>query len=486
MTDDALTALVEELADFTDETEWIEFKESQDSPEQIGENVCAISNSAALLGKPRGYVVWGIEDISHEIVGTKFRPATKKKGNELLEPWLSRSLSPGLDFRFHTGTVNGKPVVVLEVPPATTIPVRFSGEEYIRVGSSTRRLRDHPEKARELWNVLGRTPFETGIAIERVASEDVLRYFMFEPYFTLTNQPVPESREAIISRFVDEKFVVPVLGRRYNVTNLGAIAFGRDIERLGLGRKAIRVIIYKGSDRVETVREVPGRNGYATSFERLIDFVNAYLPTNEHVGKALRTTQPLYPEIAIRELIANALVHQDFTLAGTGPTVEIFSDRVEITNPGVPLIKPDRFVDAPPQSRNEALASLMRRSGICEERGSGMDKVLSLVEAFQLPAPDIQVTEAHTRVVLFGPKPLSALGKEERIRACYWHAALLYASGGQKMTNTSLRERFKIRSDKHHVASRIIAETLAAGAIKPFDPGNRSRKHAKYVPYWAY
>jgi predicted HTH transcriptional regulator len=213
--------------------------------------------------------------------------------------------------------------------------------------------------------------------------------------------------------------------------------------------------------------------------------VNAVLPKNEHIGKALRTTQPLYPEIAVRELIANALVHQDFTLSGTGPTIEIFSDRIEITNPGVPLIRPDRFVDAPPQSRNEALASLMRRLGICEERGSGIDKVLTLVEAFQLPAPEFLVTDSHTRVVLYAPRPLSALGKEERIRATYWHAALLYASGGRKMTNTSLRERFKIPKTQHYVATRIISEALTANLIKPFDPDSVSRKHAKYVPYWA-
>lgn len=486
MTHEALGDLVEELAEFSEETEWIEFKENQAEPDQIGENISAISNSAALLGKTRGYIVWGIQDISHALVGTKFRPASKKKGNDLLEPWLTNKLHPAPDFRFHTGEVHGKQVVILEIPPAERVPVRFATDEYIRIGSSTRKLRDYPEKARQLWQVLGRTAFEIGTALERVPSEDVLKLFKFEPYFQLTNQAIPESRDGIISRFVEERLIVPALGQRYNVTNLGAITFGRDIKQFGLGRKVVRVIRYKGTDRVDTsAREVSGRNGYGTSFEQLIEYVNSILPTNEHLGKALRTQHPLYPEIAIRELIANALVHQDFTLPGTGPTIEIFSDRVEITNPGVPLIRPDRFVDAPPQSRNEALASLMRRLGICEERGSGIDKVLTLVEAFQLPAPEFLVTDSHTRVVLYAPRPLSALGKEERIRACYWHAALLYASGGRKMTNTSLRERFKIPKDQYYVASRIIADAVASGNIKPFDPDSVSKKHAKYVPYWA-
>jgi predicted HTH transcriptional regulator len=268
-----LADLVEDLADYSEETEWIEFKESQADPEQIGQNISAISNSAALLGKTRGYVVWGVQDISHEIVGTKFRPAAKKKGNEMLEPWLNRMLSPGLDLRFHTGEVNGKAVVVLEIPPAERVPVRFATEEYIRIGSSTRKLREYPEKARQLWQALGRTAFETGIALERLPANEVLRHFRFEPYFQLTDQAVPESREGIISRFVDERLIVPTLGQRYNITNLGAIMFGRDIQQFGLGRKVVRVILYKGTDRVETAREVAGKNGYGTSFEQLIEFV---------------------------------------------------------------------------------------------------------------------------------------------------------------------------------------------------------------------
>ncbi|MDC4222968.1 MAG: hypothetical protein MPW15_01640 [Candidatus Manganitrophus sp.] len=95
--------------------------------------------------------------------------------------------------------------------------------------------------------------------------------------------------------------------------------------------------------------------------------------------------------MAVRELVANALIHQDFFVTGAGPTVEIFDDRIEITNPGEPLVEPQRFVDTPPRSRNEALASLMRRFRICEERGSGIDKVVFQIEFYQFPAPIFEV-----------------------------------------------------------------------------------------------
>ena len=112
----------------------------------------------------------------------------------------------------------------------------------------------------------------------------------------------------------------------------------------------------------------------------------------------------MYPEIAVRELVANALIHQDFAISGTGPMVEIFPDRIEITNPGTPLIDTLRFIDEPPRSRNQALASLIRRVNICEERGSGVDKVVFQVELFQLPAPDFQVTATHTKAVLYASR----------------------------------------------------------------------------------
>ena len=101
--------------------------------------------------------------------------------------------------------------------------------------------------------------------------------------------------------------------------------------------------------------------------------------------------------VAVRELVANALIHQDFSITGAGPMVEIFEGRIEVTNPGEPLVATDRFLDSPPKSRNESLASLMRRFRICEERGSGIDKVVSQIELYQLPPPLFEVPPGSTR-----------------------------------------------------------------------------------------
>lgn len=476
--------LVLELVRNPAELECVEFKENNTDPQQIGEYISALSNSAALHGKSRAFLVWGVQDGTHQIVGTRFSPATAMKGAEQLTAWLSRLLTPRIDFAFHHGVVNGNPVVVLEVPAAEHVPVRFSGEEFIRVGSSKRKLRDFPEKERKLWHSFTRTSFEQGIARADAGETEVLTFLDFASYFELAGQPAPATNGAVIDRLADERFIHRNATGRFDVTNLGAITFGKPLQRFSLERKAVRVIVYPGTDRMNAVREREAAVGYASGFADLMRFIHSQIPANELVGEALRRETPLYPELAVRELVANALIHQDFSIGGTGPMVEIFEGRIEITNPGRPLIDPERFLDAPPRSRNEKLAALMRRLGICEERGSGIDKVFRLAEVYQLPAPDFRVTQDHTTAVLYAPRPFSQMSREDRIRACYQHAGLQWVARNE-MSNATLRARFGISGGNAAMASRIIAETLEAGLIKPYDPDNRSRKHARYVPFWA-
>jgi ATP-dependent DNA helicase RecG len=126
-------------------------------------------------------------------------------------------------------------------------------------------------------------------------------------------------------------------GGRWNITNPGAVLFAKRLADFrSLQRKAMRVVLYKGDSRVETIREQEGAKGYAAGFEGLIGFVTNLLPSNEVIGQAFRKEVPMFPELSIRELVANAIIHQDFHVTGTALMVEIFSNRLEITNPGLP------------------------------------------------------------------------------------------------------------------------------------------------------
>lgn len=483
-TNDYLTGLVAELLKLPRETEWVEFKHNNTDPVEIGEYISALSNSAALNGKANGYLVWGIDDASHDVLGTTFNPQAVRKGNEPLENWLLRLLTPKIHFKFHDLTMDGRPVVVLEVARAFRHPVRFQSEEYIRIGEVKKPLREAPDRERDLWRILDQIPFEQLIARERLAEQEVMALLDHQAYFDLLEQPVPPTSTGVVSVFKEEGFVVPNAAGGWDITNLGAVLLAKRLTEFPqLKRKAVRVIHYRGGDRSETIKEQEGTRGYASGFEGLIEYINARLPSNEVIGQALRREMPMYPELAIRELVANALIHQDFFVTGTGPMVEIFNDRIEITNPGAPLVAPDRFMDSPPKSRNETLASMMRRFGICEERGSGIDKVAIQVELFQLPAPQIEVPEGFTRVTLFAHRPLVEMDKDDRIRACYLHACLRYVTK-QHMTNSSVRERFGIDEKNAARATRLINEALGAKVIVPYD-AEAANKLMRYVPYWA-
>lgn len=475
---------LEYLVSFPKETEWIEFKQNNDNPQEIGEYISALSNAAALWKQPRAYIVWGIEDGTHQIVGTAFKPRQQRVGNEELENWLIRLLTPRIHFIIWEFEYHNIPVVMFEISPADHMPVRFSGTEYIRIGSYKKPLKEHPEKERELWAIFSETGFEEGIAAYNVSSDDVLSLLDYPSYFNITNQRLPDNRKGILSRLSDEEFIHYKGGDIYDISNIGAILFAQDINAFKtLARKTLRIIIYQGESRIQTIRETTESKGYAVMFQDAISHIHTLLPQNEQIGQAFRQEVRMYPEVAIRELFANAMIHQEFRITGAGPMVEIFSDRIEITNPGAPLIDTLRFIDSPPRSRNEKLAGFMRRINICEERGSGIDKVIFNVELFQLPAPDFRIVENHTKATLFAHKDFLEMDKKDRIRACYQHACLLYVSN-KFMTNASLRKRFSIEDKNYPVASRIISDTVQEGLIKSSDPKNRSKKHAKYIPFW--
>ncbi len=479
-----LAGLVRELCKLPHETEWVEFKHNNSDPEEMGEYISALANAAALNGKASAYIVWGVDNKTHDILGTTFVPSMSRKGNEPLESWLLRLLTPKIHFQFYEIDIDGRPVVLLEIARAFRHPVRFKDDEFIRIGEVKKRMKEAPDRERALWRIFEQTPFEDLVAAEHVSADEVLKLLDYPSYFELLDLPLPQNRDGILAVLASEHLILAGEAGDWAITNLAAILFAKRLDDWkGLRRKAVRVIQYRGTSRVETLKEQVGTKGYASGFERLIAYINGVLPSNEVIEQALRKTVPRFPELAVRELVANALIHQDFFQVGTGPMIEIFEDRLEITSPGVPLVDTKRFIDSPPRSRNESLASLMRRIGICEERGSGWDKVVFQTELYQLPAPLAEVANDHTRVVLFAPRPLLSMDKVERVRAVYLHACLRHV-GREYLTNSSVRQRFAIEPQNIAKASRLIAEAVEAGVIVADDPTS-APKLKRYVPFWA-
>lgn len=128
------------------------------------------------------------------------------------------------------------------------------------------------------------------------------------------------------------------------------------------------------------------------------------------------------------------------------------------------------------------LASSFRRFRICEERGTGFQKVVAATELFGLPPVQFSPQDNAFRVTLFAPRKFSEMSQSERIEACYQHAVLQYLSS-QTLTNTTLRERFKLHEKQRNQITNLISDSVEARRIKRKDSGS-GKKFAEYIPYW--
>jgi predicted HTH transcriptional regulator len=479
-----LVALVDEFSSLDAELPCVEFKLNNFEPDRIGTLISAISNTARLSDQPCGYVIWGIQDGTRDIVGTKFKPSVEKAQGQPMEFWLSTQISPSLHFSFKDVQHAKGRIVLLEIPAAANVPTKFKNIAYIRIGSATPKLADHQAHEASLLSKLRPFVWEQGVAKSFIDIDEIFRLLDISTYFSLTEQPISGNEHEIAQVLAHDKLLLKDVGGRWNILNLGAILFAKNVgEFENIARKAVRVIHYSGQTRTSSAHEQTGVRGYAVGFDSLIDYVNNRLPKREVIARARRTSEPIYPIIAVRELVANALLHQDMTITGTGPVIEIFSDRIEITNPGAPLLETSRFIDLPPRSRNETLAALMRRIGVCEERGSGIDKVIDAIEGAQLPPPEFRADGDSTKVTLFGPKTFADLTPEERVRGCYQHAVLRYVNQHSGMTNASLRERFGVAEKNAAQISRVIKMATEMALIKPSD--NWTARSGHYLPFWS-
>lgn len=477
-----LDRLIQELICLPRETEWLEFKENNYKPAMIGERISALANVATLLGREQAYIIWGIEDKTHKVIGTETRLQELKIGGEDLETWLSHQLSKHADFSFHSVTLEGKLVNVIVVKKAVGYPVNFEHEAYFRIGSHTKKLKEYPERQASLWEKLRVTCVEDAIAKDNLTLGDIRRMLSCDTYFQITNTPLPQSEEGYAHPLMEEGLIKKQDNGLYSITNLGALLLAvRLSEFPRMGRKAIRIVQYKGKGKADILRNEMLDEGYAISFRRSIDMIRNLLPSQEKIQISRETELP-YPIEAIREALANALIHQDLLQTGNGPILELFENRIEILNPGVPLMDIKRIIDNPPKSRNEKLASLMRRMRFCEELGSGWDRMVSACEAQYLPAPRIYTYEESTLVILFAYLDYTSITQEDKVWSAYLHACIKYMEGAS-LSNSSLRERFGLPDTNAASISRLIKETIDRGFIKPLDLA-AGKRHMKYIPSW--
>jgi Predicted transcriptional regulator containing an HTH domain and an uncharacterized domain shared with the mammalian protein Schlafen len=441
----------------------------------LGRYICALANYAALKKIPYAYAIWGIDQESKLILGSTFCPPNENE--------LAVGLSAGAVFSITPLQIDGKKVVVLEVQSAVNTTMQYEGDEYIMINDSPERLSAHTDLEKQIWrNLDDQENFETRPAKSNIPVSEIINLLDCKKLFSMLSIPYPDSPTEVINKLLELRFIIEKNTGKYTINNLGALLLAKRLSKFEtVEYKAVKVLKYDGLDITQPAKEQIGGKGYIVGFEGLIDYIVSNLPTHEYIDGALRKNLCDYPKLSVRELVANALIHQDLNESGS-PVISIFPDHIEITNPGMPLIHFDRFIDSPPCSRNESLAAAMHKVGICEERGSGYDKVISYIEKYNLPAPQITEYDRSTKVCLFAKKNFESLSKKERVLACYDHVCLNYVRG-EESNNTTLRLRFQLDENQRYKISRVFSDAIEAELIKAKE--GSGMKNREYVPYWA-
>lgn len=427
-----------------------------------------------------GMFAYGINDDAtfSELSKEQIENIVKRLGNI-----AHNNLSNAIDIDHALLDYEGHSILFVYVPEQREKPIYIRGKDYrssyCRSNGQTLKMSDL--QIRNLIAMSQGLSYEERIAKRDLSRNELLLLLNYRKFFELLDKDIPKSMDSIISRMV-EYGLCNGADEQWNITNLGAVLFANNLNDFKeLSNRKVIVRKYVGSNNRDLLIEQIGQYGYAVGFEGLIDFIMKNVSIERIDIKRHENSE--YPRISIREFVANALVHQDFGIHGINITVEIFSNRITITNPGAPLNDVNRLIDLPPNSRNEKLAELMFLLGFCERRGSGIDRAIAAIEEMHLPAPRIAKDESCTRVTLFPHKDLNDMTKEEKMEACYQHACLMNEDG-KAMNNQSVRERFNLNKTQSSVASRIIADTLEANLIKVANTDIVSKKLMTYIPYY--
>ncbi|MFH1562627.1 MAG: RNA-binding domain-containing protein [Nitrospirota bacterium] len=400
--------LLADLITLPKETEWVEFKVDYYDPQEIGEQISALSNSACLHNKAKGYLVFGIENETHNVRGTHFKPKQKKIGNEELENWLAKLLNPRIDFVIYEFQYSGKQIVLFEIDATENTPVRFSGVTYIRVGSYKKKLSDHPEKERKIWKKQAEYDWSAQIC-KGATIDDLDKDAIQKARIEYKNKNSRLAKE--VDRWDDIKFLnnakVTIHGK---ITRTAIILLGNEESTHFLSPSVAQMTwILKDEHNIEKDYAHFGPP-FLLNIEKLFGKIRnlkyRYMPDNT----LFPTEIDQYDSWVIREALHNCIAHQDYELRGRINVIEN-PDELIFTNVGsfIPgSVEEVIKLDAPPtQYRNDHLVRAMLNLNMIETIGSGIKKMFQKQRQRFFPLPSYDLTDPEKVIVKIQGKILN-------------------------------------------------------------------------------
>ncbi|MEX2373969.1 MAG: RNA-binding domain-containing protein [Dehalococcoidia bacterium] len=393
MNPEGLMALIDRLRALPRETEWLEFKRNKADPQEIGEYLSALANEASLGNQPRGYLVFGIDDITHDVVGTRFDPyVTKAKGNQDLLPWLGALLQPNPGIEILVVDYPAGRVVTLAVGPARDRPTAFAGKAYCRAGTSTTELSRHPEKERALWTRGSDWSAELcdGASLTDLDPEAIAKA---REQFVVKHPGQATEVEGWDDRtFLNKAHVL----KQGAVTNTALLLLGRSESATLLAPAVAKLSwILKDAANRELDYEHIGPP-FLLAGDRLLKRIRNLIVRALPSGTLFPQEITQYDPWVLREALHNAIAHQDYRRHGRIVVVE-FPDRVLVTNVGDFLPGDVETVirqDAPQAIyRNPFVADAMVELNLIDTQGGGIKRMFETQRRRSFPLPDYDLSD---------------------------------------------------------------------------------------------
>ncbi|OGL44942.1 MAG: hypothetical protein A2W05_06420 [Candidatus Schekmanbacteria bacterium RBG_16_38_10] len=393
MTQEELKNLLDELRALPAEAEWVEFKINYYEPQEIGEYISALSNSACLHQKDDGFLVFGIENKTHIVKGTTLKPKKKKVGNEELENWLARLLSPRIDFKIFEFKYEDHPIVIFKIDPTHNTPVRFNGTEYIRIGSYKKKLADFPEKARKIWGSEPLIDWSAQIS-ERATIDDLDEeaITVAKAKFKAKSENrsfVPEIDRWDTTTFLD-KAKVTINGK---ITNTAIILLGKP-ESTHFISPAVARITWRLEDTESAYEhfDPPFYLNINKVYQKIRNTTYKILPKNILVPIEVSK----YDQWVILEALNNCIAHQDYSLQSR---IIVTERKGELIFTNVGNFYEGTIEDyilgnkTPEKYRNTFLSHAMVNLDMIDTIGSGIKKMFIKQKNRYFPLPEYDFSD---------------------------------------------------------------------------------------------
>ncbi|MCC5789491.1 MAG: putative DNA binding domain-containing protein [Opitutales bacterium] len=408
-----LIQMLERFIELADETTLVEFKSNWKKAQDIGEYISAMANAALLAQQGQAWVVWGVDDATHEIKGTRFDPFKQKVGNQGLIMWLQQKTSPKADFEFHKIKYQDLELVVLEIRRPRSAPIAFENQRYIRIDSNKTRLSQHPDKESRIWNALGMKQDWSGEIVSEATLDDLdsdaiesARKRFVE--FLLKNETDAERQTTIKEDAAGwdnatllNKARITKAGK---ITRSALLLLGKDESSHFLSPVDAKISwILRESDG-KTRSSQPFSPPWLLNSDQLFTRIRNLSIEEMPDGTLFPVAIQQYDNWVIREALHNCIAHQDYSMGGKVNVVE-YPDRLIFTNLGQFIPQSVEWMlenQSPPEHyRNQWLIDGMIRLRMIEQVGSGIRRMFETQKERLLPLPDYELNEGdftHPRV----------------------------------------------------------------------------------------